>query len=272
MSSFSLRPTAALLSPYVTGLHFIENDDAPPPELERILPAGRVHFMVNLHEDEFRLYNGANFSTIGRTRGAVLEGATSSARVIDTGLQRCLVSVDFTLGGAAAFFDMPISEANDALVELEILWGAGGASLRSRLLEAPTPMAKLRVLESVLLQHVVGEGVDVAIPCAASLLERGVPVKEVASRVGLLPKTLLRRFTACVGLTPKRYARVRRLQRVLGAVCDTGDIDWCDVAATHGYVDQAHLVHEFRELTGITPTAYRARSSEGRNHVPVIDP
>lgn len=33
--------------------------------------------------------------------------------------------------------------------------------------------------------------------------------------------------------------------------------------------DEAHLVHDFRELTGITPTAYRPRSIEERNHVPV---
>jgi AraC-like DNA-binding protein len=225
--------------------------------------------MVNLHEDEFRIYHGEDCGTVRRTRGAVLEGAASSPRVIDTGLQRCLVSVDFTLGGAAAFFDAPLSEANNELVELDVLWSADGASLRERLLEAPNPTAKLRVLEALLLEYVAREGPDIAIPYAASLLERGVPVTQVASRVGLLPKTLLRRFSAGVGLTPKRYARVRRLQRVLRSIGISGDVDWCDIAARHGYADQAHLVHEFRELTGITPTAYRPRSVEAQNHVPV---
>jgi AraC-like DNA-binding protein len=41
------------------------------------------------------------------------------------------------------------------------------------------------------------------------------------------------------------------------------------MAARHGYADQAHLVHDFGELTGLTPTAYRPRSSEEHNHVPV---
>jgi hypothetical protein len=78
--------------------------------------------------------------------------------VIDTGLQRCLVSVDFTHGGAAAFFDAPLSEAHNELVELEVPWGADGASLRERLLEAPSPTAKLRVVEALLVDHVAREG------------------------------------------------------------------------------------------------------------------
>ncbi len=48
-----------------------------------------------------------------------------------------------------------------------------------------------------------------------------------------------------------------------------GAADWADVAAEHGYTDQAHLIHDFRALTGITPTAYRPRSVEERNHVPL---
>jgi AraC-like DNA-binding protein len=46
-------------------------------------------------------------------------------------------------------------------------------------------------------------------------------------------------------------------------------VDWADFAAEHGYTDQAHLIHDFRELTGITPAAYRPRSPGEHNHVPV---
>ena len=271
MPSVSTRPLTPALAPFVTGLHYLEADvdRAAPAALERILPSGRVHVMVNLHEDEFRTYHGGRSDTVRRCRGAVLEGPASGARVIDTGLMRCLMSVDFALGGAAAFFKLPLSEAEDELVELDLVWRADGASLRERMLDAPTPAAKLRVLERVLVDHLVRRGEpDRAATGAASLLERGTPVANVASHVGLLPRTLVRRFRTSFGLTPKRFSRVRRLQRVIGSL-PAGDVDWCEVAAVHGYSDQAHLVHDFRELTGITPTAYRARSADARNHVPM---
>jgi AraC-like DNA-binding protein len=222
--------------------------------------------MVNLHEDEFRIYEHGG---VRRTNGAVLEGPTSEARVIDTGLQRSLICVDFILGGAAAFFKLPLSEARDGLIELDQLWARDGATLRERLLDTPAPEAKLRLVHDVLLRHFARRGPDAALHPAAALIERGASIGQVASCVGLLSRTLNRRFAAAVGLTPKRYSRVRRLQRVLGSVSAAHEVDWSATAAAHGYADQAHLVHEFRELTGMTPTEYRARAPEAQNHVPL---
>jgi AraC-like DNA-binding protein len=104
---------------------------------------------------------------------------------------------------------------------------------------------------------------DPAIPCAASAFARGVPVSEVTSRRGLLPLTFVRRFRAQVGLTSKRFSRVRRLQRVVRSVADPSTADWSGLAAGHGYTDQAHLIHDFRALTGITPSAYRPALGRG---------
>ena len=196
------------LAPFVAGIYYLQSDAASNAlAIERILPSGSVHLLVNLHEDEIRTYHGDDCATVRRSRAAVLEGPASRARLIDTDAQRCLVSVDFTLGGAAAFFGMPLDEARDELVELDQLWGSDGANLRERLLDAASPAAKLHVMESILLGRLRSRSErDGALRCAAPLLARGVPVSEVASRVGLLPRTLVRRFRASVGLTPKRYS------------------------------------------------------------------
>lgn len=91
----------------------------------------------------------------------------------------------------------------------------------------------------------------------------------MASRLGLLSKTFVRRFRAQTGLTPKRFSRIRRLQRLLRSIGDPATADWPELAAGHGYTHQAHLIYDFRALTGLTPSAYRPLSSEERNHVPV---
>jgi AraC-like DNA-binding protein len=52
-------------------------------------------------------------------------------------------------------------------------------------------------------------------------------------------------------------------------VARADDVHWAEVAMEHGYYDQAHLIHDFRELTGLTPTAYRPRAAHEWNHVPV---
>jgi AraC-like DNA-binding protein len=175
------------------------------------------------------------------------------------------------VGGAAAFLRMSISEACDQVVELDNVWGRDGGLLRERLCEAPTPSDKFRVLEAVLVERVVRSW-DPAIAAAVSILERGVSVAETRSRVGLLPRTFVRRFREQVGLAPKRFSRVRRLQRILESVCRRADVDWCMIADEHGYTDQAHFIHDFRDLTGMTPTAYQPSSPQRRNHVPLAAP
>jgi AraC-like DNA-binding protein len=46
-------------------------------------------------------------------------------------------------------------------------------------------------------------------------------------------------------------------------------VDWAEVAIECGYCDQAHMAHEFREFSGISPGSYSAQQHMWRNHVAV---
>jgi AraC-like DNA-binding protein len=46
-----------------------------------------------------------------------------------------------------------------------------------------------------------------------------------------------------------------------------GPVDWADVALAGGYCDQAHLAHEFRDFSGISPGSYPAAERPFVNHV-----
>ena len=116
-----IRPRSTALAPFVTSLGFFESE--LEPRRERVLPSGHVSLMVNLHEDEFRSYHGPDYASVRRTRGAAFTGPQARHTVIDIEEQRCLVYVSFRLGGAAAFFDAPLDETTDELVDLEDLWG-----------------------------------------------------------------------------------------------------------------------------------------------------
>jgi AraC-like DNA-binding protein len=47
----------------------------------------------------------------------------------------------------------------------------------------------------------------------------------------------------------------------------SSSVDWAEVAARHGYADQPHLVEEFRQLVGVTPTAYLRSRLNGPNRL-----
>ena len=92
---------------------------------------------------------------------------------------------------------------------------------------------------------------------------------DVSRDLGLLPRTLRRRITAQVGLTPKGFARVRRMQRLVRNLDGQRQVDWAAAAAEHGYADQPHLADEFRALAGVTPSEYLRSRIDGPNNLRV---
>ncbi|MFC3714752.1 helix-turn-helix domain-containing protein [Luteimonas soli] len=74
----------------------------------------------------------------------------------------------------------------------------------------------------------------------------------LATQLAISLRTLQARFLAAVGMTPKEYARVRRLQALLRTL-DDGIAGIAEAAAAHGYTDQAHATHDLAHWTGITP-------------------
>lgn len=71
----------------------------------------------------------------------------------------------------------------------------------------------------------------------------------MVERFATTPKPFVRRFTRAVGITPKRYARVRRIQRVLRSLPIGDEVDRASVALEHRFYDQSHLIHDFTEIT-----------------------
>jgi AraC-like DNA-binding protein len=86
--------------------------------------------------------------------------------------------------------------------------------------------------------------------------------------LGRTERTLLRRFTAQVGLSPKAFARVLRLHRLIASVPLRQEVDWARAASDYGYFDQPHLINDFRALTGTTPGGFHPRISDP-THIPL---
>lgn len=253
------------LTPFVASVGYARGDVAHGRE--RVLPTGRAQLVVNLDADAMTSRHAGGEDRIG---GAGLVGTTSTHAEVDPAHQRETVWVAFRPGGAYPFLPAPASAATDQLVELETLWGRTGAVLRERVLEAPTPAAKLRVVNQVLLDAAARPlEPDPRVRYAVRALDRGATVRSVVDDLGTTPKRLIHAFTEQVGVTPKLFGRIRRFQRLLAAVPYDQPVDWAALAARCGYADQAHLIHEFRALAGIRPTEYRARSAGEQNHVPL---
>ena len=235
--------------------------DAPARPGGRILPKGTIEFVFNLSEDEIRVHDPTRPDRRRRRSGAVVCGAQGGSFVTDHAPHASVVGVHFRPGGAFPFLGVPAGELADAHVDLESLWGRRpAAELRERLCAANTPAERFFLLERTLaarLDDTVSR--HGAVPVALDAFEQAgasVRVRDVARRVGLSQRRFIEVFAAAVGLTPKRYGRVRRFQRALALANRVRAPDWGRVAPECGYFDQSHLIRDFRAFAGLTPEQY----------------
>lgn len=250
--------------------------DGFPPRAhkkERLMPDGSIELVINLNEDETRIYDRNNLEKCDLLSGIALCGPHSSFFVIDTAEQDSVMGIHFKPGGAFPFFKLPADELHNMHVSLEDLWGNEAELMRERILEAPTPEIKFQVLEECLLARTAKplerhRAVNHALALFRNI-HTAPAMAEISDQIGISSRRFIQLFSNEVGLTPKVFSRVRRFQEVLRTIHTGSGFDWAELAAECGYYDQAHFIHDFKALSGMNPTTYSLHKTEHLNHVPI---
>ena len=174
----------------------------------------------------------------------------------------CCVQVNFTPLGARRFFRLPMSELADSMVVLDDVLGAQGLALRERLGNAPDWATRFDIAEAFVtarIENAAETPLEIAWAYDRIIASGGrARIASIAERLGWSRKHLAGSFSNAIGIGPKTLSRIVRFNRALG-LSRQQTVDWADIAADCGYADQAHLVREFRDLAGETPTALSAR-------------
>jgi AraC-like DNA-binding protein len=268
-----LKPHAPL-SQFVNLLWYWDGYVQPHAQ-ERLLPDGSLCIVFNLGEDRIRLYDSQDISRRSSIRGHVLCGAHSHSMVTDTRDMVVTLGIQFKPGGAFPFLPMPTGELNEQCVSLDDVFGIDARHLREQLLECNTPELKFAAVERWLQSRALKplqRHQAVAYATARFLCDPlAQPLAAVLDRVGYSQRHFNQMFTDEVGLTPKRFLRVRRFQHAIEHISACDSVDWVDLALRFGYYDQSHFVHDFRKFCGLTPAAYLAVRTPHLNHLPVLD-
>lgn len=239
------------------------------PLRERVLPKGTVELVINLREDRQQVFGDQGEREL-RSRGVLVCGPHSRYFVIENQGSMLELGVHFRPGGAYALLGLPLDRIGNLHLGLDSLWGEASAGLRERLVDAPDHATRFARLESALLARLArGPRRHPLVAHALRQFEhlpRHERVGPVIAESGYSARRFIDLFSREVGLTPKAYCRVRRFDRMLGAL-PSGKVDWARVAADVGCYDQSHLNREFRAFAGLTPTAYAA-TVQRLGHVP----
>jgi AraC-like DNA-binding protein len=250
-----------------------------PAGIHRGLPAPLMTFIVAI---------GPPIDVVGQASPAqrpgsyrcVLGGLSGSpALIAHDGCQEG-VAIELSPVGTRALFGMPAGAIGGLSVELSDVVGALGDELWERLQGPMSWQQRFTVCDDVLCR-LPGRG-EVSNELQRSwrlLVGSGgrLTVADLAAETGWSRQHLGRRFRQELGITPKLAAKVMRFDRARKLVQQAEADPLAQVAALCGYYDQAHLVRDFHQLSGCTPTELVAaeelpvlKSSDQRPDVPSV--
>ncbi len=250
----SLRPGLPLSSTVECIWHY--EGEAVAHGRENVLPDGRFQIVLNL----------------AAGKGAVC-GLRSQHVVVDPALISLMMGVVFRPGGAVGFLGASPLEFLDRSVPLDLVWGA--SPLLEQLRDTASVRTRLCRLEAALTQRMLRDrkghtttprAIDYALRAFNNAPHIGT-VADVSLEIGRSRRWFSQAFGEQVGMTPKRYCRLMRFQTTVRQIASGQSVNWADIAQAGGFSDQAHLVHEFRAFSGLSPERFRVAERPFPNHV-----
>ncbi len=168
--------------------------------------------------------------------------------------------------GARLFFDRPMSEIAGRVVQVSDLLPRAHRFATDQLESLPDWDARFDFIEQLVADRVAhAPTLNPAIVWAYEQIQRSggkIEMRSLARAVGYSRTHLIALFRDQVGFPPKLVARIIRFDRLIRHLKADRGGTWADLAVEFGYYDQAHLVREMREFTGMTPTQARAAAIE----------
>lgn len=170
------------------------------------------------------------------------------------------LGVRFLPGAGPAFLECPGNKLTSQIHPLHQVLPAWSVTLHEKLRAVSSEAEALHVAAQQLLERTAQcQPADPLMLEAAAWgrrQENPVTLDEWSSYFDLSERQFRRRFLVAVGLPPKVYLRIVRMQSFVRSHFLKPDIHWGQVSYQAGYADQAHLVNDFRSLSGDRPTSF----------------
>jgi AraC-like DNA-binding protein len=170
------------------------------------------------------------------------------------------VQVDLTPLGAYRVLGIPMHTLTNRTLDVDEVLGRWGHRVIDAVFEATDPGSRFDLLDAALLSRIEdGRAPTPSIERAWHRLasaQGSLSIGELARELGCSHKHLIERFREQLGLPPKKLARILRFQHAVRGIERAGETRFDELARACGYYDQAHLIRDFQEFAGTTPSGY----------------
>jgi AraC-like DNA-binding protein len=181
--------------------------------------------------------------------------------------------VKFRPGGFRPFLHAPASSLTNRIVPANHVFAADGDELEATLNSCRTEPEMVEAVDAFFLRRAPqpDPNVELADRLVGEILRQPQirTVEDLATQTGLGKRSLQRLFRDYVGIPPKWVIRRYRLHELLDLLEARLEAaprqSWSGLALQLGYFDQAHLINDFKAITGYSPADYFSNNASERN-------
>jgi AraC-like DNA-binding protein len=171
-----------------------------------------------------------------------------------------VLQVIFNPGALYRLTGMPASAITNQYLDAELLFGTSVRKVNEQLFYAKDYCAMIEVVNQFvrsLIRHTKKDKLLLDDACLLLLNnENSLTLSQLAGQACLSTKQLERKFKERTGVNPKLYERIIRFDRAFRIKNTKPELDWLRIAMACNYHDYQHLAKEYKDFTGLSPTAF----------------
>jgi AraC-like DNA-binding protein len=200
-----------------------------------------------------------NFHLVINTGTATLLGPVSKSYSYEMQGKGQIIGVKFALGALAEPMNFKAADFIDKHLKEYQVFNMDISRLLSELSSASSDQQRVAILQCCFKPFAIAPSAQGArVRQLVSLIKQHSDITKVellSERSNLSVQAIQRSFRQYVGVTPKWLIRKYRLHQAL-LLLEQQSAEIADLVEALGYTDQSHLIRDFKEFLGVTPTAY----------------
>lgn len=201
-----------------------------------------------------------NFHLVINTGTVTLLGPVSKSYSYEMQGKGQIIGVKFALGALAERLNFKPADFIDKQLEVEQVFNMDTSRLLSELSAANSDQQRVAILQCCFKPFAIARSVQGArVRQLVSLIKQHSDITKVellSERSNISVQAIQRCFRQYLGVTPKWLSRKYRLHQAL-LLLEQQSLEIADLVESLGYTDQSHLIRDFKEFLGVTPTAYK---------------
>jgi len=232
-----------LLRPYIS-CYTISFPVGMPDEFT-VLPTASSRFVFALDE------NGIHSSIVGINTKAISIGKYASK-------MEMLLLIEFHTGGFYPFVKPEQHELVDISFNLTELDKSLSDIIKIELIKSKNIKSLFTALDGIFLRFLANfHEIRIIAAMKNEILARSgnMTTKELSSIFHYSERHIRRLFLRYIGTSPKIFSRIVRINYVLNLL-QSDNTRLIDITMKAGFFDQAHFIHDFKSVCGITPLNY----------------